>query len=136
MAYQKLIILGRLGRDPELRYTPTGSPVCSFPVATDRQYTDKSGKNVKETCWFRVTFWGKQAESCNTYLAKGKMVLVEGRLAVDAKTGGPRVWAGQDGTVRASFEITGAMIKFLSPSHETNSASVEATEAETEEIPF
>ena len=81
--YQKLLIIGRLGRDPEMRFTPTGQAVTSFSVATDRSYTDQAGKPVKETVWFKVSAWGKLAETCNTYLQKGKLVLVEGRLTVD-----------------------------------------------------
>ena len=112
--YQKIVIVGRLGKDPEMRFTPTGQAVTSFSVATDRQYTDQSGKLVKETIWFRISAWGKQAETCNTYLHKGQMVLVEGRLTVDAKTGGPRIWTAQDGTPRASYEITAGTVRFLS----------------------
>jgi single-strand DNA-binding protein len=97
-----------------MRYTPTGQAVTSFSVATDRQYTDQSGKPVKETVWFRVTAWGKLAETCNNYLQKGKLVLIEGRLTVDAKSGGPRVWTGQDGQPRASYEVTAQTVKFLS----------------------
>ena len=117
--YQKLIIVGRLGRDPEMRYTPTGQPVTSFSVATDRQYKDKAGNPVKETVWFRVTAWAKLAETCNNFLQKGKMVLIEGRLTVDSKTGGPRVWVGQDGQARASYEVTAETVKFLSQRSES-----------------
>ena len=73
--YQKIIIVGNLGRDPEMRFTPEGNPVTSFSVAASRRYKDKD-----ETTWFRVTVWGKQAETANQYLQKGSKVLVEGRL--------------------------------------------------------
>ena len=86
--YQSITIIGRLGRDPEMRYLPNGDPVTSFSVATDRGWTDKNGQKQKETTWFRVSVFGKQAENTNTYLSKGKMVLVEGRLSVDTKQGG------------------------------------------------
>ena len=137
--FQKLVIVGRLGRDPEMRFTPTGQAVTSFSGATDRQYTDQSGKPVKETVWFRVTAWGKLAETCNTYLQKGKLVLIEGRLTVDAKTGGPRTWVGQDGTPRASYEVTAQTVKFLS--QRTEGAGEGGPEedldiAPSEEIPF
>ena len=137
--FQKLVMVGRLGRDPEMRFTPTGQAVTSFSVATDRQYTDQSGKPVKETVWFRVTAWGKLAETCNTYLQKGKLVLIEGRLTVDAKTGGPRTWVGQDGTPRASYEVTAQTVKFLS--QRTEGAAEGGPEedleiAPSEEIPF
>jgi single-strand DNA-binding protein len=139
--YQKIVIVGRLGRDPEMRFTPTGQAVTSFSVATDRQYNDQSGKPVKETVWFRVTAWGKLAETCNNFLQKGKLVLIEGRLTVDAKTGGPRVWTGQDGTPRASYEIVAGTVKFLSARSEGGGAAGETPDediesAPSEEIPF
>ncbi len=137
--YQKLVIVGRLGRDPEMRFTPTGQAVTSFSVATDRQYTDQSGKPVKETVWFRITAWGKLAETCNTYLQKGKLVLIEGRLTVDAKTGGPRTWVGQDGQTRASYEVTANTVKFLSQRSEGASESGAEEDmdiAPAEDIPF
>jgi single-strand DNA-binding protein len=137
--FQKLILVGRLGRDPEMRYTPTGQAVTSFSVATDRQYTDQAGKPVKETVWFRVTAWGKLAETCNTYLQKGKMVLIEGRLTVDAKSGGPRVWTGQDGQPRASYEVTAQTVKFLSARSEgggEGGMEEDVDAGPAEEIPF
>lgn len=138
--YQKIMILGRLGRDPEMRYTPAGKAVTSFSVATDRQYPDQSGKLVKETIWFRVTAWDKLAENCNNFLTKGKLVFVEGRLTVDPKTGGPRIWTGQDGVTHASFEISASTIKFLSPKSEGaggGTASDDDMEtAPVEDIPF
>jgi single-strand DNA-binding protein len=112
--YQTLILVGNLGKDPEMRYTPSGKPVTSFSVATSHQYTNNNGETVKETVWFRVTTWGKQAEVCNQYLKKGSKVLVEGRLTSDAATGGPRVWTGQDGAPRASFEVNANTVRFLS----------------------
>ena len=112
--YQKLIIAGNLGKDPEMRYAPNGDAVTSFSVATSRKYTDKSGQKVEETIWFRVSVWGKQAEVCNQYLKKGRGVLVEGRLNADKATGGPRIWTRQDGTAGASFEITAESVRFLS----------------------
>ncbi len=112
--YQNLIIVGNLGRDPEMRYTPSGQPVTSFSVATSRQYTNNNGQQVKETTWFRVTTWGKQAEVCNQYLKKGSKVLVEGRLTPDPNTGGPKTYQKQDGSTGASFEVTASTVRFLS----------------------
>ncbi|MDO9130591.1 MAG: single-stranded DNA-binding protein [Anaerolineales bacterium] len=112
--YQTTIIVGNLGRDPEMRYTPSGQAVTSFSVATNRQYTNNAGETVKETIWFRVSAWGKRAESCNQYLKKGSKVLVEGRLTADPATGGPRIWTGQDGSARASFEVSAQTVTFLS----------------------
>ena len=121
--YQTLILVGNLGKDPEMRYTPSGKPVTSFSVATSHQYTNNNGETVKETVWFRVTTWGKQAEVCNQYLKKGNKVLVEGRLTADSATGGPRVWTAQDGTPRASFEVTANTVRFLSSRGEGGDSS-------------
>ncbi len=112
--FQTVILAGNLGRDPEMRYTPSGQAVTSFSVATNRQYTNNNGETVKETIWFRVSVWGKMAEVCNQYLKKGSKVLVEGRLTADAATGGPRIWNGQDGSARASFEVNAQTVRFLS----------------------
>lgn len=111
--YQKTIIVGNLGKDPEMRYTPAGEAVTNMSVACNRKYTDKGGQLVKETTWYRVTVWGKQAESCNSYLKKGSLVLVDGRLTPDKDTGGPRVFERGDGSPGASFELTAADVKFL-----------------------
>jgi single-strand DNA-binding protein len=111
--YQKIIIVGRLGRDPEMRYTPSGQPVTNFSVATDFTWTDQEGQQQQRTTWFRVNAWRKLAETCNQYLVKGQQVLVEGRMNPDPETGGPRVWTGNDGVARASYELTAATVKFL-----------------------
>ncbi len=112
MSYHTIIVVGRLGRDPELRYTPTGQAVCNLSLATDNSYTDRNGQRVTRTTWFRVTVWGKQAETVNQYLAKGREVLVEGRMNPD-ENGGPRIWTRQDGTPAASYEITAQTVRFL-----------------------
>jgi single-strand DNA-binding protein len=114
MSYQKVIIVGNLGRDPEMRYTPDGTAVTSFSVATNRRWTNSDGSQGEETVWFRVSVWRKQAEIAAKYLAKGRQVMIEGRMTPDKATGGPRVWTGQDGSPRASFEMTADRIIFLS----------------------
>jgi len=111
--YHKVTIIGRLGNDPELRYSPTGRPVTHFSVAANRRYTSADGSTVDETVWFRCTAWNKQAETINQYLSKGQLVYVEGRLTPDRETGGPRVWSGQDGQARAGYEIVVERIRFL-----------------------
>jgi single-strand DNA-binding protein len=131
--YHTIIIVGNVGRDPEMRYSPNGQAVTSFSVATSRQY-EKDGQQVKETIWFRVSAWGKQAETCNTYLKKGSKVLVEGRLTADPATGGPRVFTRQDGTTGSSFEISAATVRFLSSRGED--AETEQAESTDQEIPF
>jgi single-strand DNA-binding protein len=112
--YHTLIIVGNVGKDPEMRYTPSGQAVTSFSVATNRKYTAGNGEQVKETVWFRITSWGKQAEICNQYVKKGMKVLVEGRLTPDKATGGPRTWTKPDGSVGASFDVTAGTVQFLS----------------------
>ena len=121
--YHTIIIVGNLGRDPEMRYTPSGQAVTNFNVATSRQYTGNNGETVKETIWFRISTWGKQAETCNQYLKKGSKVLVEGRLTPDMSTGGPRVYSRQDGTHGASFEVNASTVRFLSSRAESEEGS-------------
>ena len=111
--YHTIIVVGNVGRDAEMRYTPSGAAVASFSVATNREYTASSGEKVKETVWFRVSAWGKQAEVCNQFVKKGMKVLVEGRLNAD-ENGGPRIWTGKDGSQRSSFEVTAGTVRFLS----------------------
>ncbi len=111
--YQKLIIVGNLGNDPEMRYTPSGQPVTHLSVATNRKWSDNNGQLQEETTWFRVSVWGKQAESCNQFLSKGQKVLVEGRLTPDKDSGGPRVYQDQNGKWRASYEISAFEVRFL-----------------------
>ena len=81
--YHHILIVGNLGRDPEMRYTPSGAPVTNFNMATSRKYTGSDGQQVKETAWFRVSVFGKQAEACAQYLKKGSACLVEGRMNPD-----------------------------------------------------
>lgn len=113
--YQKITIVGNLGRDPEMRYMPDGTAVTNLNVATNRRWTDRSsGDTREETIWFRVSVWGRQAETANQYLSKGRQVLIEGRLRPDPETGNPRLYTRQDGTVGASYEITAFNVVFLS----------------------
>jgi single-strand DNA-binding protein len=111
--YHKIIIVGNLGRDPEMRYTADGTPVTSFSVATNRRWTNSDGSQGEETIWFRISAWRRLAETCNQYLSKGQMVLIEGNISPDRATGGPRIWTRQDGTPGASYEITARTVKFL-----------------------
>lgn len=138
--FHTIILVGNLGRDPEMRYTPTGQAVTSFNVATNRQGQNADGSPFKETIWFRVSVWGKSAENCNQYLRKGSRVLIEGRLVPDQTTGGPRIWKRNDGTPAASFELRASTVRFLTArgEDETYAATEEATSPETdqEDIPF
>lgn len=140
--YHTIILVGNLGRDPEMRYTPGGQTVTNFSVAVDDSYTASDGNRVERTIWFRISTWGRQAEICNQYLRKGSKVLVEGRMVVDQETGGPRVWEGQSG-FRASFEVNASTVRFLSSRAETeayasseNYGSSSVAEGGEEDIPF
>ena len=106
--YLKIILVGNLGRDPELRYTQSGQPVTTLSVATNRKWTDReSGDPREETTWFRVSVWGKQAETCNEYLRKGSQVLVEG----DRIQASP--YLNKEGEAAASLEMTAWTVRFL-----------------------
>ena len=134
--YHKIIIVGNLGRDPEMRYTPQGTPVTTLSVATNRRWTNADGTPGEETIWFRVSAWGKQAEVCNQYLSKGRQVLVEGHLKPDPETGGPRIWTRQDGTAGASFEVNASVVRFLGGRGEAVETGPEGEVIEEEEMPF
>ncbi|PWB56019.1 MAG: single-stranded DNA-binding protein [Anaerolineales bacterium] len=138
MSHQKCEIIGRLGTDPEMRYSPSGQPVTNFPVATNRKYKNAAGQTVKETTWFKVSAWGKMAEACNSYLHKGSLVYVEGRLIADPSTGSPRIWDRQDGTPAASFELHADTVDFLdSKNGDANGHAEQLAPASSEnEIPF
>lgn len=139
--YHTVIVAGYLGKDPEMRYIPSGQAVTSFSVATSRQYQGSDGQQVKETIWFRVTVWSKQAESCNTYLKKGSKVLVEGRLVPDLTTGGPKIWTHNDGKPGSSYEINAGTVRFLSSRGEGDASqggldAAPASDSGDEAIPF
>src|SRR4030042_5150773 len=132
--YHTIIIVGNVGRDPEMRATPSGQAVTSFSVASNRQYTSSNNEQVKETIWFRISAWGKQAETCNQYLKKGSKVLIEGRLTPDKTSGGPRIWKKQDGSSGASFEVTAQTVRFLTPRSESGESGASGS-MEMAEIP-
>jgi single-strand DNA-binding protein len=105
-SFNRITIVGYLGRDPELRYTPDGTPVCDFSVATTERRKDKTGEMQDITTWFRVTVWRRQAELAGQYLTKGKQVYVEGRLI-------QREYQDRDGNTRYSLEVTASDVQFL-----------------------
>ncbi len=107
MSYQQITIVGNLGRDPEMRYTPTGVPVTSFSVAVSRNWTDQNGQRQEKTTWFRVSAWRKTAEVVSQYAVKGSLVLVTGEIDE------PRIWTDKDGNARSSLEITAQNVRFL-----------------------
>lgn len=136
MSYQKVIIEGNLGKDPEMRYTPSGQAVTSFSVAVNEQFTNHAGEKVKRTIWFRVSAWGKQGEVCNEYLKKGSEVLVEGVMSADPNTGAPRIWTKQDGSSSASFEIKAQAVRFIGSRGEQRSMTETAQDLGGNEIPL
>jgi single-strand DNA-binding protein len=116
---QEITLIGRLGQDPEMRYTKNGTAVTNFSLATSRKYTS-NGEQVEEVTWWKVTVWRRQAETCNEFLHKGAMVRVRGRMGGNrvSKSEGkfyiePNIWTGQDGEPRCQFEVNAQHVKFL-----------------------
>lgn len=131
----KCIIIGNVGRDPEMRYTPQGTPVTSFTVAVNRTFGGRDGGEPREeTDWFRVTAWNKLAETCNQYLTKGTLVYVEGRVTLDE-------WDGTDGQHHARLCLVANDMRMLSGKGDTVGVGVGRDEAlggdvEPDDIPF
>ncbi len=107
MSFNKIIIVGNLGRDPELRYTPQGAAVCSFSMATNEKRKDKSGELQDITTWFKVTLWRNQAETAAKYLTKGSPVYIEGRLRIEE-------WTDRDGNNRYTLDVQATDMQFIS----------------------
>jgi single-strand DNA-binding protein len=130
--YQQCIIVGNLGSDPEMRYTPDGTPVTSFRVAVNRRWTSADGNQTEKTWWFKVTCWRKLAEITNQYLKKGRQVMVVGEIDASA-------WTDQEGQPRASLELTARDVKFLGSSRDEVGGDVGGAMAipqSEEDIPF
>lgn len=126
--YQHNVLIGHLGKKPEMKFTPSGSAVTKFSMAVNHEYTSADGQRVKETMWVRVSVWGKSAEACNTYLDKGSKVLVEGRFTPDKETGGPRIWTDKDGKAHADFELTASNVRFLDDKKSKGESSAEESD--------
>ena len=137
LSLNKVMIIGNVGSEPEMRFTPNGSPVTSFRVATNRVYNAPDGERRRETEWFTVVAWNRLAEQCNQFLAKGRLVYAEGRLHT-------RTWEGQDGQKRSRTEVVANRVVFLDrrepsplPEETTEETEVaESGELEPEDIPF
>lgn len=147
MSFNKMILIGNLGRDPELRYTPQGDPVCNFSVAVNERRRDKSGEFQDEVTWFRVTLWRNMAENASKYLTKGSPVYIEGRLKVDD-------WQDREGKDRYTLNVTATDMHFIgsarsddyssgsegssdnSVSEDSSDAGNESKGLDDEEIPF
>ena len=137
--YQKIMLIGNLGGDPEMRYTQDGTPVTNFSVAVNRRWTDSNGQPQERTTWFRVSAWRRLAETCSQYLSKGRQVFIEGEIQE------PRPYQGRDGEWRASLDVTAYTVKFLGGRGDTGpvpgAASYPGDQSEggfvdEEEIPF
>ncbi len=133
VSVNKMIVIGNLGSEPEMRFTPNGKPVTSFRVATNWRYTTPAGERREETEWFTVVAWGRLAEQCNQFLSKGRLVYVEGRLRT-------HTWESQDGQRHSRNEIVADRVGFLdrqaavSLPEEVEEGGV--GELEPEDIPF
>ncbi len=106
VSLNKVMLIGNVGTDPEMRFTPNGNPVTSFTMATNRVFQSPEGERKQETDWFNIVAWGKLAEQCNQFLTKGRRVYVEGRMHT-------RSWEGQDGQKRSRTEIVASRVLFL-----------------------
>ena len=133
--YQHITLIGNLGRDPELRYTPAGQPVTDLSVATKETWKDQSGEKKDRTTWWKISVWGKQAENCNQFLVKGSRVLVEGTLRGD-EGGNPRTYQKKDGTTGASFEMTAKDVRFLSAKGVSESDGQSPEKVVVDDLPF
>lgn len=129
----RVLLIGNVGTDPEMRFTPNGNPVTTFRLAVSRVFNTQEGERKQETDWFTINTWGKQAESCNQFLSKGKKIFVEGSLI-------SRSWEGADGQKRSKYEVRAIRVLFLDkttaalPSEES---PIEITdEVEPEDLPF
>jgi single-strand DNA-binding protein len=134
VSLNKVMLIGNVGNEPEMRFTPSGSPVTSFRIATNRVFTTPEGEKKQETDWFTVIAWNKLAEQCNQFLNKGKLVYVEGRLR-------NRSWDGTDGQKHFRTEVIAIRVTFLdragaSAAPEEKTEEVEGEENETGDLPF
>lgn len=128
MSVNKVILVGRLGRDPESRFTASGQAVCNFSLATDRSYKDRNGQTQKQTEWHKIVTWGKLAEICQKYLKKGSQIFVEGRIQ-------SRQWEDQQGQKRTAFEIVANEMRMLGSRAEAGAAAHAGDEAEAPAAP-
>jgi len=116
MSVNKVILLGRLGKDPELKSTPGGTSVCNFTMATSEAWTDKSGQKQEKTEWHRIVVWGKLGELCNQYLSKGRQAFVEGRLQT-------RQWEDKEGKKQYTTEVLATSVQFIGGASASTGAS-------------
>lgn len=130
--YQSITLVGNFGRDPEMRYTPSGVPVASLSVATSKRFQNADGQWQDKTIWFRVTTWRKLAETASQYLSKGSKVLIVGEVEE------PRTWTDKEGNTQVSLDVTAQTIRFLSSKGDggNGKTDVDVTIDNSPEIPF
>tara|TARA_B100001971_G_scaffold91031_1_gene83987 strand:- start:55884 stop:56339 length:456 start_codon:yes stop_codon:yes gene_type:complete len=129
MSVNKVIILGRLGQDPELKYTPSGAAVCNFSLATSETWNDKaSGQKQEKTEWHRIVVWGKLAELCNQYLSKGRQAFVEGKIQT-------RSWEDKDGNKRYTTEISAQTVQFIGGQAGASNYDMQSNDANMNQAP-
>ncbi|MEE8257407.1 MAG: single-stranded DNA-binding protein [Acidobacteriota bacterium] len=124
----KVILIGRLGRDPEVKYTPSGQAVAKFSIATDETYKDRNGEQQRRTEWHNIVAWRRLAEICGEYLAKGKLVYIEGRIQT-------RQWEDREGNKRNTTEIVAREMKMLSPKGEGDRSEPSSQQSESTPAP-
>jgi single-strand DNA-binding protein len=113
MSFNKIILVGHLGKDPELKYTPQGTAMCKMSIATSEKRKNSAGENEEHVTWFRVTVWGRQAELCNEYLSRGRQVYVEGRFRLEEYT-------DREGQKRFSCEVNATDVQFIGARGDSN----------------
>jgi len=124
----KVILIGRLGKDPEIKYTPSGAPMAKFTLATDESFKDKTGQQQKRTEWHNIVAWNKLAEICGEYLTKGKQVYIEGRIQ-------SRQWEDQSGNKRTAYDIVAQRMQMLGSRADTERYAAASEERATPERP-
>ena len=124
----KVILIGRLGRDPEVKYTPSGQAVAKFSIATDETYKDRNGEQQRRTEWHNIVAWRRLAEICGEYLVKGKLVYIEGRIQT-------RQWEDREGNKRNTTEIVAREMKMLSPKSEGDRSESSSQQSESTPAP-
>jgi single-strand DNA-binding protein len=127
--FNRVILIGNLTRDPELRYTPNGAPVCNFDLAVNRSFTTQAGERRDEVCYITIVSWGKQAETCKEYLKKGRAALIEGRLI-------QRSWETPEGQKRSKHEVVADRVQFLGGRRASEDEAAPAPAPGEEEPPF
>lgn len=123
MSVNKVILVGRLGQNPEVRYTPSGAAVANFSVATNESWVDKQGQKQERTEWHRIVVWGRQAENCAQYLAKGRQVYLEGRMQT-------RQWQDKDGQTKYTTEVQAQTVQFLGGGASAGAGAMSSSESD------